>query len=399
MKLHKVYLSDSPQSKDKVRLNGEVTYDSCKGEIYWFDFPREFESDISLSGNAWLTCLLPLAMHMGESLIIPQPVDQTRFANAIELRNIWVTWYSRLHKIDIHAESRQASLEPEPNKTAAFFSGGVDSFFTILRNEKGSEIATNNQINDLLSIWGTDIPLTNASAFDEMKQSLVEAAKALDKEFIDIGTNACQTRLNSAGWSKLYFSSLYIAIGLLLEKRYCKLLFSGSGEVYNTFEPWGSHPITDPLLSSSSMQVIHDGAGFDRVERTKFIAKNELVRKKLRVCWRQKSAVNCCNCEKCYRTMITLYLLDELDNFNVFPHRLDLTKLSKIYLPNQIIQDLYGQIIHLAHEKGRGDIVRRIKQSFQASNLVQVFSFLRSMRYFWRWEAALRKLILRDYLV
>jgi hypothetical protein len=64
---------------------------------------------------------------------------------------------------------------------------------------------------------------------------------------------------------------------------------SASTYSYSNLAPWGSHPLTDPLLSTLGTRVIHDDAAFSRIEKTEFIARREMALRTLRVCWNARS--------------------------------------------------------------------------------------------------------------
>ena len=66
-------------------------------------------------------------------------------------------------------------------------------------------------------------------------------------------------------------------------------------------------PLTDPLLSSESFRIVHDGAGFTRMEKIETIAEWPEAFAGLRVCWagRQRDR-NCGRCSKCVRTILAI---------------------------------------------------------------------------------------------
>ncbi|PYO14246.1 MAG: hypothetical protein DMD31_10640, partial [Gemmatimonadetes bacterium] len=136
MDLVRVEIIESPQRAGHARLCGDVAYDdrAASPERYWFEVPREQAEALSLSGNAWLACLLPLAVTRREPLRIAAPVDRTLLNHAPELMRIWRSWYRHLTLVPIEAEPAPASsLAPAGSHNAALFSGGVDSWFTVLR--------------------------------------------------------------------------------------------------------------------------------------------------------------------------------------------------------------------------------------------------------------------------
>ena len=71
--------------------------------------------------------------------------------------------------------------------------------------------------------------------------------------------------------------------------------------------PWGSNPITSPLLSSSRLRMVQPGAAATRTEKVRAIGSLASVREHLRVCWEgDEPGRNCERCEKCVRTKINL---------------------------------------------------------------------------------------------
>ncbi len=65
MHLTHTTIAESPLGPDRVRLSGHVQYDqgTRKEEIFWFDVPAEYRDSLSNSGNPWLVCRPPPALH------------------------------------------------------------------------------------------------------------------------------------------------------------------------------------------------------------------------------------------------------------------------------------------------------------------------------------------------
>jgi hypothetical protein len=80
----------------------------------------------------------------------------------------------------------------------------------------------------------------------------------------------------------------------------------GSDEDYgHVVVPWGSNPVTNPLLSAGDFQVVTDGGGYTRTEKVALIARYGDVSSRLRVCWEgPQTGANCGKCEKCLRTRL-----------------------------------------------------------------------------------------------
>jgi len=384
MYLKDTEILESPIDDSKVRLVGEVFYDNKKidSERYWFEVPKKYKTFLSNSGNPWLVCLVPLAATLGEPLRLCKPVDSLLFENIQRLMRIWKNWYPHIHVTPIEAEIVDIGDIKKDKKTAAFFSGGVDSFFTVLwHNRQSSD--NKIKIDDLLSVWGFDIPLKNNDSFLRMYNSFEDVALEFNVNLISIATNLRETCLENAGW-EFYYGAALASVALLLEKRYKKVLIA-SGGLELREKPRGSHPLTDPLFSTKNTKIIHDAGNFTRVQKTQYIAKSKIARNLLRVCWKGKSHNNCCNCAKCYRTMTTLEALGELGNFNTFNESFSLSKLKRIYLSSEIEISFFNQIRDLALQKGREDIVKAIDECFdhtiRLNKLLFFTKWLKTKRY------------------
>lgn len=400
MELTHTEIVKSPIAEHRVRLCGEVTYDDRRiaPELFWFDVPEKCSEFLSTSGNLWLVCLVPLAVSLGEPLHICKPVDSLLFENIHELMHIWKRWYPHLKVVPVRAEVVRSEQRKTPGKTAAFFSGGADSFFTALRHCDGSSAATGFGIDELLHVWGFDIPLRYPEAYQRMHRNLQIAARALGKEVIDVATNLRDTRLEKTGWGPLFNGCALASVALALEKRYSTALIASSFG-YADLQPWGSHPLTDPLSSTNETRIVHDGAAFDRVQKIEFIARSEVAMRFLHVCWKSESDKNCGNCHKCYRTMTTLALLGALDRCATFSEaRFDVKRVGKFYSYDDRDRSGLKQLQALALQKGRRDISRAIERSFKHSDRIDTFlsiiSWFSNKPFVWRYaESASRALL------
>lgn len=350
----------------RVRLCGEVRYDRgpVRSEIIWFEVPGPLAGFLSVSGNPWLACLLPLAVTLGEPLRLSAPLDTSLHRGVMELMHIWEGWYPHLHAVPIEADvPGPVPVAPVPKRAMTFFSGGIDSFFTILRYEAESGMP----IGDLVKARGLDIPLQNSQAFERLRDRLRKAADALGKNLIDISTNLRETRFRETKWGELSHGAALASIGLALEGGYDRIVIS-STHSHDSLLPWGSHPATDPLLSTTQTQVVHYGAAYTRVQKTETISASDIALRSLKVCALTRSEENCSACNKCYRTMITLSLLGVLDRCPTFnTSKFDVKNIPSIYSQDKSAQIFLEEVRDLARAKGREDIAGAIEESFRHS--------------------------------
>jgi hypothetical protein len=349
----------------RVRVTGTVAYDDRPGatEDYWFEFPSDVAASLSRSGNGWLACLLPMAAALGEPLRLSLPVDPLLARNARELMAIWRSWYPHLHVVPVVAPSESVLEKTGARKTAMFFSGGVDSFFTLLHNEPPS--GGSSPVDDLIAIHGFDILLENEGAFDRHRSRLERIAAETGKALVVVRMNLRRTRLRELSMASLWHGAALAGVGLLLENRYERLLIAASEECPN-LGPWGSHPLTDPLFSTSTTAVVHDGTDFARWDKLEFLAGFDVALHSLRVCSRDSSE-NCGECEKCYRNIIILDVLGALGRAVTFPERtLDLDKVGRVFVRGWRAI-FYRGLERFASSRGRPDVATAIDRSFRRS--------------------------------
>jgi len=388
---------DSPTRKGYVRLVGEVAYDDRRGktELYWFEAPQRVAGHLSDSGNPWFVCLMPLAVTLGEPLRIAKPVDPLLLENARTLMRIWRAWYPHLRLVSVEAQPLGKAME-DSRRTAAFFSGGVDSFFTVLRHRPEAEEPAKPFVDDFLSVWGFDIPLTNDAAFERTRAALQQAAAELGKDLVDVATNIRTTRLDEAPWGYLCHGCALAAVALALEGRYGQALIASASHVGHDMTPWGTHPLTDPLLSTSRTRIIHDGAEFTRVEKTELVSTSEVAMRHLRVCWRSQSDMNCSACNKCYRTMTTLEVLGALERCTTFDRSgFNTRNIARVCtMPGEEV--FLDEVRELAARENRMDVARAIGRSLRRSRRIswwlRLAGKLQAMRFMWRAGIRLERL-------
>ncbi|MGH9459960.1 MAG: hypothetical protein ACRD1X_01990 [Vicinamibacteria bacterium] len=369
MKLTATAVDTSPDHAGWVRLIAEVEYKraSIKRERLWFAVPAELERDFSRTGNPWLACMAPIAAQLGEDVHIDLPVDAQLCRGVHQVFSIWKSWYPELTVPELHIGNLTGPTEISPNAgVACFFSGGVDSFFALLHHDSNLYDGE-SPVRDLLSVWGFDVPLKNVDAFQRMRRSLEGVARHFEKQLVPIATNLRVTEFARAHWGQLSHGAAMAAAALALEPRYSTVLIGSSFKA-----PWGSHFRTDPLFSTQQTKFIHYGSDFTRVQKTALVAQDPAAQTALRVCWRHGSDGNCAHCEKCYRTMVTLFLLGRLDAFTVFDTAgWDPTQIRNTYLGAYSSVQPFEEILALAESSGQAAIAECIQQALDRSRRIR----------------------------
>ena len=292
-------------TSDIVEVSADVD-----GDRVFFRIPRQFELDCR--GEPFLGIALLEAMVRNVDIRIEDsmPISEKVYKMLPELQAVYASWNSNLSKVNIHARIEPCKDVYDP--VACYWSGGVDSSHTLLRNM--------TEITHLIMLGGFEYKADNTpESWRQLVKKQTVFARNIGKELIPVETNAKRvTDQRKISWAMAQ-GLILASMGSLLK---CKRIYIGSGNTYNHLIPWGTHPLTDPMWSTESTEIIHYGAGFGKGEKMIDLCKNQNILDNLQVCWRNPHR-NCGECEKCVRTMTGLYLLEassktlpKLDNLN-----------------------------------------------------------------------------------
>lgn len=296
----------------RVRVSAVVSTPELH-KVVWFSLPDRFSPDTS--GNPFLAaCLIP-AMKLGHPLHVHGSVSGQLLKSVETIQAIFHKWYPELAIVPVSTEGVSEESPPPSPGSAAFFSGGMDSFHTALKHR--------SQLDYLVFVHGFDIPIINTDLRRAVAEKLQTAAGKLEIDLIEVETNVRELADPVVSWATQYFGPALASVGLLLGNTVGRMLIPAS-ESYAHLEPCASHPLVDPLWSTECVTIIHDGAEASRNEKAAYIADSPVAMEALRVCWENPAnAYNCGHCEKCLRTMINLESAGALERCRTFRTHLD----------------------------------------------------------------------------
>jgi hypothetical protein len=317
----------------------------------WFRFPRDLEPALGERADPFLPALLFVAVVGRSPLAIDGAVSERLASGAHKAMEIWQLWYS-LPPVPVTVAELVAAANPAPRAVASFFSGGVDSFYTVLKNLGAA--TGEPKISELLFVWGLDIPLANATLHRTVSARLRAVAEALGLRLVLVSTNLRELTDRFAAWGKCHFGAGLSAIASCLGK-HLRQIYLPASYTYSYPHPWGSHPLLDPLWSTETLTVIHDGCEATRPEKIRWqLGRSPLALSSLRVCFvNPDNAYNCGRCEKCLRTMVNLEAAGVLDQCSTFDAPLDLDRVRGLPLTTRQVRMAKDNLIHL--DRFRGD--------------------------------------------
>ncbi len=332
----------------------------------WIEMPAQYVPT-QLSGDPFLAAFLIACMYSQENLQIEAPVSKKLFDSLTTIQQLMSGWFPEFSAIEVTAsEIHDPIPKTIPENSALFFSGGVDSWHSLLRNRK--------EITHLILVLGFDIKFSQTGIWDQTRQLAQNVADHFQLELLVIRTNLKRRVVmskSSCRWGRKFqgqfldyvYGSFLSALGLTMQVHIQRLTIA-TGLDKNYLIPHGSHPDLDPLWSTENMQVIHDGIEDSRFIKIRdYIINEPLALKQLRVCQDyQPHRINCCACEKCLRTMIALQICGKLKQSPAFPDALSIRRVKQLYLPRgKILDDFYIDLAHHAHHQGQHALANAIE--------------------------------------
>jgi len=307
--------ANSSNAEPGSRVTFEITDGEARHQVYFSSSGAPLSLRPELE---FVTSILP-CMKKGRAYRAPQPLDPRLLDSFEQMQDLYLAWVPGLTRLPAKAfeaaEPRARVNGPRANtgRVAAFFSGGVDSFYTLMKRRE--------EITDLIFVHGFDIRLEDEKLYRETLAMIEHIARETGKNLIRLETNIRPVLDSYIGWDYGHGPAL-AATAYLLSGQFDKIYIPSSQDYTHLFA-FGSHPLLDPLWSLSDLDIVNDGAEARRIRKVEVIAWHQIVLDTLRVCWMNPdSAYNCCRCEKCHRTMIALKVAGALDKCHTFPEPL-----------------------------------------------------------------------------
>jgi hypothetical protein len=306
---------------DAVRLSAHVESGRAPASFdLYFEYPAEFAAFVSDSPDPFAVAMLVPAMIRGEALEIIPPISPRLHFELPRVRDIFRAWHPDYTRSEIRTTARSSDLPDRGCHAATCFSGGVDSFYTLLKYRSGYETLP-SPLTHVLFMRGLEKPLDFLRGVEEAQALVQKIANAAGVRLI-VGESNLRAYFD-ADWLHVYCGSGLAAAALSLGGG-CSHVCIPSTYSYRDPVPIGSTPLVDERFSTERVQIVHDGADLPRAEKLARILEwnPDLVLQNLRVCVMNfGGAYNCCECHKCIRTMIPLRALGMLDRAVTFPNK------------------------------------------------------------------------------
>jgi hypothetical protein len=310
--------------RTRFEISGRVTMDrlDTDGLRIWFRGPIEYANG-ELDASPFLPSLLATAMWWGEPLRIEAPVSAQLLDSVPLATRRYQSLFPSLRAITVSAPRQ--TLPCTPATTACFFTRGIDSWYSVLTNVEDVD-PSRPPLTHLLHISGIDWALTAPTREREIAATRAAAADA-GCELVLLETNLRDFTERFQPWDVTHGGAL-AAMGLTVGTRFSHVLIASTFPLYR-LQPWGSHPMLDPLWSTERTEIVHDAAEVSRADKFAFVADRPRALANLKVCFEADSEYNCGNCEKCLLTMAGLQAAGVRTDLAGFAVPLDARRLAR----------------------------------------------------------------------
>lgn len=356
----------------RAYLIADIECGFSKEKTLWFSLDENegymFSDDVY---DAFMLAALFPCMYYDEPIIIKGKVSKELYYNLTRyVYSIIQAFRPEMRKVEIKVDGFAIAKQNENKVVGTGFSGGVDSFSTIVEhyvNESEDEYRINHLFFFNLGQYGDP---SKSDSYERAFNRYVFCKTATD----DIGLPYSFMDTNLFAFYKPEWEhssdELNRTVAILSIQRACNRYYAPSAHTYSqhvlfpekhyaTITGFSEHMIT-PLLCTEVCKNILDGAQYTRIDKVELIKDYIPAQKYLNVCTNiedgHTNGDNCSYCGKCQRTMCELDLLGISDRFS---EAFDFSKWPKMKyrllctLVANRKSDIYGfEMIELAKEKG-----------------------------------------------
>lgn len=301
----------------RVAFDVSVELEQYFSELRVFEI--EYSEDVSAVPESVLVIpfvcdVLPIVWLTDATLEIPQ-LDKEFYESIPKIRQGYVEMSPMLDFKGAMAVGEIIDNHYEPaEETAAFFSGGVDAFATL--------VAHANENPKLITLWGADVKLDDVAGWNRVKQHVIETsldfelpvplfARSNFRTIVNEGALNDLVQLSGEAWWYGFQHGIAI-IGHAAPFSYLnhwKQVYIASTNTIKDKVICASDPTIDNEVRLVTGGVWHDQYECTRQQKVQHIV--EFCRQtgkhiRLRVCWQSTGGSNCGHCEKCVRTIYNL---------------------------------------------------------------------------------------------
>ena len=213
----------------------------------WFGLPPRLSAHVAVDADPFLPVLMIVGMAHHLAVEVPE-VSTELLHGCRRIMEIYGAWSTALgdHLRPIPIRASTSPRQRSGRAAGAFFSGGVDSTYTLLCNHDRYPPGDARRIRYLVLGHGLDVALDNDDLFDRVRATAQEFAQTHDVELIPVRTNV-RAFTGELDWGRYAHGACLAAVGHVLSPL-LHTLYVASSRWFTTLRPWASHPDIDSRL-------------------------------------------------------------------------------------------------------------------------------------------------------
>lgn len=351
-----IKLIETVKNRNKVIYRYEVTGDIGNYLLTSNEFFIEYAFSVqqipeSILNVPFVCNILPLVWIMNARLVIEE-LDEDFIECLDHIKESYTLMYPDLPwngALDINKCVKTLN-DKEQLKSLLFFSGGVDSFSTL--------ISVLSEKPLLATLWGTDIFLSDEEGWENVDKQNSMTSDTFGLPYTTVKSsfrrvlnyerlNADFAKPNRENWWHGFQHGIAIishAAPIAFYYGINRIYFSATASAKSSEDyVCASTPIIDNYMRFCGCRALHEGfedSRDDKVNKICEFSKKHDKKINMRVCWETRTGFNCCKCEKCIRTILEILAAGydpndygfDLDE-NGYDEIVEIIKENKIIIP------------------------------------------------------------------
>lgn len=305
----------------RSRLCADVQWNNrCR--TLWFEVESEFEEYLCYErADGFLIALLPFAMINNLDIEVNGCVSEKLL---YQLKSLLLPTLAsnipKFHLINIYSKTDNTVLKSQ-NSVGTGLTGGIDAFYTVLNHMTSpyngynlTHITFFNIMNSpMWKSYGED---SSRDFFNARVEYIRPVVGTLGLKFVPVDTNfdLMYRDLSLMETCTFRFFGMVLAIQKLFKNYYWSSSYTVSQFKVTISDIEYFDLLSLHCVSNENMVFYSTGSEVSRLEKTKFISDFEITYNYLNVCWLEIH--NCTRCDKCMRTMMSLYSIGKLNHYS-----------------------------------------------------------------------------------
>lgn len=325
------------KTEDRVRICLDVScniMDNNEEKTIWFEIDRSYEQYLYTDRvDAFLVGLLPYCLYNN----IDIKVDENSGVSEdllFQIKDILVP------TLKFRENSNQINIEAKPvsqglrrgQEIATGISRGVDSFYTLLKNQEGLASPNYVMLFNVQAYGENGGPIAERLFAEDVRQSQLFLKEYNETYDLNLKLITVDSNIQECFNIGLYYASSYRDLApIILFRQFLKLYLFAEGWVIDDFSMKRSSRQYEQwifsCLSIDGLRIQPFGLDVKRLEKISFISEYPITYKWLTVCRKpaydaskgikiEKKHINCTyGCVKCRRTVVEMMTVGKLDKY------------------------------------------------------------------------------------